>query len=701
MAVGETAPVLSVRDLTVSLPTDDGVVHAVRGVSFDAWSRRTLAIVGESGSGKSVTALAVLGLLPGTATVAGSVKLRDRELVGLPDRELNTLRGSSIAMVLQDPLTSLNPGMTVGAQIAEGITAHEHGLGRRTVRARVSDLLRKVGIPDPERNAQRYPHQFSGGMRQRVVISMAMANQPDVILADEPTTALDVTVQAQVLEALGEAQQETGAALVLITHDLGVVAGMADQVLVMYAGRPVEVAPAEELYLAPRMPYTVGLLRALPRADSAGRRALIPIEGRPPSLTVVEDGCSFAPRCDLREAICDEVRPDLSVIGSSEHRAACHFRAGVELPSTWHAVDAGVDAGAAAPVGEGAGGDDDADPTPLLEVTGLSKSYGRTRGGLFGRGSVPVRVVKDLDLDVRRNETLAIVGESGCGKSTAMRTILRLTEADAGQITFDGEDVTTVDAKRLRALRRHIQVVFQDPYASLDPRMNVRSIVAEPLKVHGEWDERGRARVDEVLGLVGLDASDGSRYPHEFSGGQRQRVGIARALVLNPRLVVLDEPVSALDVSVQAGVINLLEELKVRLGLSYVFISHDLSVVRHISDRVAVMYLGRIVEVADVETLFERPEHPYTRTLLDAMPIPDPQAERHRPRPRIVGEIPGPDRVPEGCSFHPRCLRFLHDLSETERALCTTEDPALSTRGDHLAACHHVGLGSVLPIRTA
>ncbi len=673
----ESGPVLSVRDLTVSFPSEAGRVEAVRGLSYDVEPGEVLAIVGESGSGKSVSSLAVMGLLPGAARVTGSVRFRDVELLGKPDAELSRIRGRKVAMVFQDPLSALTPVYTVGDQIVEALRIHQRGLTRDAARRRAVELLDLVGIPRAADRASAFPHEFSGGMRQRAVIAMAIANDPDLIIADEPTTALDVTVQAQVLDVLRTAREVTGAGVVLITHDLGVVAGNADRVLVMYAGRAVETAPVDTLFGAPRMPYTLGLLGSVPRLDAGERRPLVPIEGQPPALTDLPPGCPFEPRCPLAVDLCRETEPELVAV-AVEHRSACHRSA--ELAAGEDAAEvygAEVVPAAALPPRE--------EREPVLRVTDLVKHYPIT-SGLFRRRVGTVQAVDGVDLDIRTSETLALVGESGCGKTTTLMEILGLAAPQRGSVEVLGRDVTGLDRRSRRALRRDVQVVFQDPVASLDPRMPVADVIAEPLVTHGVPREEIARRVPELLRLVGLRPDHASRYPAEFSGGQRQRIGIARALALEPKLLVLDEPVSALDVSIQAGVINLLEELRVRLGLAYLFVAHDLSVVRHIADRVAVMYLGRIVELGDVRTVFTAPEHPYTQALLSAIPIPDPAAERARARILLTGDLPSPVDPPSGCRFRSRCFRYT-GLDDADRSRCETDDPRPEPAA-HQVACH-------------
>jgi peptide/nickel transport system ATP-binding protein len=669
--------VLEVAALDVRLPTEDGEIHAVRGLDFEIAPGEVLAIVGESGSGKSMTSLAILGLLPRTARVSGSVRLNGRELLGLSDAELRHVRGKSIAMVFQDAMTSLNPVYRIGAQLTETLRAHDPSLGAGEARRRSVELLEAVGISSPLRRLDQFPHELSGGMRQRVVIAIAMANRPGVIIADEPTTALDVTVQAQVLEVLRLAHVKTGSALVLITHDLGVVAGIADRVLVMYAGRAVEVGSVDDIFYRPRMPYTAGLLASVPRLDEAATWRLTPIRGRPPSALDLPKGCPFHPRCPLSRSICTQDEPRLARVNGGEHTAACHFSADVDAQL--------FSSGKEAAQRPGAGRGD-----TVLKVDNLTKLFPVRSGGIIRRHIGDTAAVDDVSFELRRNETLGLVGESGSGKSTTARMILRLLPVTNGTIEFDHKDLTRLPPRQLRRVRSDIQIVFQDPFGSLDPRMQVRYILSEALRIHGVSSAAQVSRVAELLDLVGLEPAHANRYPHEFSGGQRQRVGIARALALSPKVLILDEPVSALDVSVRAGVINLLKDLKHQLGLSYLFIAHDLSIIRIIADRVAVMYLGAIVETASTTELFTRPAHPYTQALLSAVPIPDPNAERSRKRIILTGEVLTPTVPVTGCRFRSRCPKYATELTEDERVRCVKDRPALIDHGvGHEAACHY------------
>ncbi|GGS44368.1 MULTISPECIES: ABC transporter ATP-binding protein [Actinokineospora] len=677
-------PVLKVDDLRVSFPSESGRVRAVRGLSYEVAPGEVLGIVGESGSGKSVSSLAVMGLLPAQARVSGSIRFRGKELLGLGDTELSRIRGRRISMVFQDPLSALTPVYTVGDQIAEALLTHGKGrVSKQQANNRAVELLDLVGIPNAAQRAKAFPHEFSGGMRQRAVIAIAIANDPDLIIADEPTTALDVTVQAQVLEVLKTAQEVTGAGIVIITHDLGVVAGFADRLMVMYAGRAVETGPVDEVYPHPRMPYTLGLLGSIPRLDADEKQPLVPIEGQPPSLVELPPGCPFAPRCPMAVEACTTAEPPLAEVAPGHH-AACIRSDEI----------AGTDADAAEVYGVDVVEEPPIAAVPreqretVLEVQDLVKAYPLTKGSVFKRTIGSVRAVDGISFDIRTGETLGLVGESGCGKTTTLMEILGLEKLQSGRIAVLGKETTALDRTARKAIRRDMQVVFQDPMAALDPRMPISDILAEPMQVHGYSQAQIDARVPELLDLVGLRREHADRYPAEFSGGQRQRIGIARALALEPRLIVLDEPVSALDVSIQAGVINLLDELKAKLGLSYLFVAHDLSVVRHIADRVAVMYLGKIIEIGSVEKVFGAPEHPYTQALLSAIPIPDPVVERRRERIILTGDLPSPANPPQGCRFHTRCFKFAA-LPEAQRALCLDQEPDLDGAGDHRAACHY------------
>ncbi len=569
-------------------------------------------MVGESGSGKSVSAMAVMGLLPEHARVRGSVRLHDTELLGLGDDAMSRLRGRAVGMVFQDPMSALTPVYTVGDQIAEAITIHQPRVGRKAARDRAVELLELVGIAQPQRRARAFPHELSGGERQRVVIAIAIANDPDLLICDEPTTALDVTVQAQILEVLKTARDITGAGVLIITHDLGVVAELADRALVMYAGRVVESAAVASLYRDRRMPYTVGLLGSVPRLDAAQGTRLVPIPGAPPSLAGLDPGCPFAPRCPLAIDECRSQEPELLPVGP-DHRAACIRTDQVDGRSAADIYGVRTQPHPGEP----------ANSPVLVRVRELSKTYRLTKG-VLRRSAGEVRAVDRISFQLRQGRTLGIVGESGSGKSTTLHEILELVAPQSGSIEVLGTDVAALSPASRRSLRRDIQVVFQDPVASLDPRLPVFELLAEPLRANGFDKDHTNARVAELLETVGLRRADAARYPAEFSGGQKQRIGIARALALQPKILALDEPVSALDVSIQAGIINLLLDLQAQFQLSYLFVSHDLSVVKHLAHDVAVMYAGSIVEQGDSSQVFGNPQHEYTRRLLDAVPQPNP-----------------------------------------------------------------------------
>ena len=668
---------LRVRGLTVTFTGSGRPVPAVRGIDFDVDANQVLGIVGESGSGKSVTSLAISGLLPETAAVSGSIQLDGIEVTTLDAEALRQMRGRDVGMVFQDPTTTLNPVFTIGRQVIEGQVSHGQVRADQAAQRSV-ELLREVDIPDPEGRVGQFPHQFSGGMRQRAVIAMAMSGRPRLIIADEPTTALDVTVQAQVLAVLAKRQTDTGAAVILITHDLGVVAEVADKVAVMYGGRIVESGPVQEIFKRPHHPYTVGLLRSIPRIDTVDSR-LIPIIGQPPTPSSLPSGCTFHPRCAIgrERPLCAEQEPALRLVGEG-HSSACHFPGEVDA-----LLAEGQLRDAVAPQVLATSGL--ATASALLEVDQLQVFY-PVKAGLLQRRVGWVRAVDGVSLNVRAGETVGLVGESGCGKTTTGRAIMGLIAKTGGTVRFDGQDITRLPREAMRKVRRNMQYIFQDPYSSLNPVLSVGDIVAEPLRIHGIYEASGGAKwVAQLFDLVGLSPSMANRYPQEFSGGQRQRIGIARALALKPRLLILDEPVAALDVSIQAQVINLLQDLQRELQLAYLFIAHDLSVVRHISDRVAVMYLGRIVEESTKAALYQTPTHPYTQSLMSAVPVPDPAARHTRTRILLQGDIPNPASPPSGCHFHPRCFKAT-DVCKRESPAFTAY-PGLPTH----VACHHAG----------
>jgi peptide/nickel transport system ATP-binding protein len=670
-----TVPLLSVRDLVVEMPGPGAPVRLLDGISFDVAPREVLGIVGESGSGKSLTMLAVMGLLSPALRIAhGSILLRGEELTTRSFAAMRAIRGRLVAMVFQDPMTSLNPVRRIGNQIASAIAVHQPGLTDAQRRDRVVELLEAVGIADAPRRARQYPTAFSGGMRQRAMIAMAIANDPALLIADEPTTALDVTIQAQVMEVLATARGRSNAAMILITHDLGLVAERADRIAVMYAGRLVESAQAGDIFSNPVHPYTAGLLASLPRIDRP-RDTLYSIPGQVPDPRERKGGCVFQPRCGLGRdlARCREAAPALRDIAEG-HWSACHR---AEQTGTWVRHVAEGENALVVAVRAAAG--PEARPV-VLQVESLRKTFHIRRG--LGWGHDRLHAVNDVSFVLHEGETLGLVGESGCGKSTLGRVILRLQEATGGSITLQGRPIAAMRRAALRPFRRGMQVVFQDPYASLDPRMTVGDIIAEPLRINRSY----RAdRVLDLLGQVGLPAEAATRRPASFSGGQRQRIAIARALALSPKLMILDEAVSALDVSIQAQVINLLQRLQRASGLAYLFISHDLSVVRHIADRVAVMYLGRFIEIGTRDEVFDAPSHPYTQALLSAVPQHDPAVAHGRRRIVLGGDLPNPLHPPSGCCFRTRCFRA--------QAICAEQEPALVTHAHvgHPTACHFAG----------
>ena len=590
--------ILEAKRLTVDIPTEDGVVHAVRNVSFSIKPGSIFGIAGESGSGKSVLTQAVMGLLP-NADIRGEVRFEGQNLIGLPQSDMRRLRGGRISMVFQDPLSSLHPFYTIGSQIAEVLHTHE-AMSGETARARVIEMLGKVGIPSPAERFDSYPHQFSGGMRQRVMIAMALILNPALIIADEPTTALDVTVQAQIIDLLDTMRRDFGTTIILITHDLGLLSSVADDVMVMYAGNRLEYGPARSVLRSPAHPYTAGLLRSAPASYTPGAQ-LVPIKGRPPSLLTTPAGCIFAPRCSQALADCTKQIPPLRV-----------YSDGVESLCLLES-----DTSASSPTATAEKSQPKAiQSEPVATVENVHLTY--QIGSLFGQKRT-LDVLRGIDLTITRGETVGLVGESGCGKSTLARIVAGLTPATSGTINVLGHDMSNLSGREWRDMRRQIQLVFQDPFGSLNPRRRVGAIIGDPFRLHGvAAGEERREKVRHLMETVGLNPEHYNRFPAEFSGGQRQRISIARALALNPALIICDEPVSALDVSIQAQVLNLLKELQRELGLTYLFISHDLSVVRHICDRIAVMQGGKIVELATAEQLFADPQHPYTRTLLSA-----------------------------------------------------------------------------------
>ncbi len=672
-------PLLHVDGLSVDFLTEGRWTRVVDDVSYDVRAGEIVGLVGESGSGKSVSSLAVMRLLSprNSRTSARALEFGGQPVLDLDSAAMRSIRGGSIAMIFQEPMTSLNPAFTVGNQIAEAFRTHT-GSSRRVAAQRAVEMLDRVGIPDPRRRAKDYPHAFSGGMRQRAMIAMALACDPKLLIADEPTTALDVTIQAQILELVKDLRREFSMAVLFVTHDLGVVADLCDRVVVMYAGQVVEERTVDDVFTRPAHPYSAALLESMPQAAIIGRPLTV-IPGQVPRPQDFPDDCRFAARCRHHEPSCDgSAVPLTSADGGSVRCLRADALELVGAKILLHTSD-GAQVEAVRP----------AAATPLLEVHGLVKRF-PVHSGLLRRVVGHVRAVDGVDLHIDAGETLGLVGESGSGKSTVARLITRLVEPTEGTVVLDGVEVTALDAAKLRDARRNMQLVFQDPYSSLDPRVPIATSIGEPLGVH--LGLRGRERDERVAALldrVGLGRHAMTRFPHEFSGGQRQRIAIARALALDPRLVICDEPVSSLDVSTQSQVINLLSELRRDLGVAFLFIAHDLSVVRHISDRIAVMYLGRIVESGPSEVVYRTPRHPYTAALLSAIPIPDPVEQRTRQRIVLQGDVPSPLDPPPGCRFHTRCPFAL--------PVCAQEEPSVFTTPDgSTVACHLHSVGPAL-----
>jgi peptide/nickel transport system ATP-binding protein len=676
-------PLLRVEGLRTEFPLKNGDVKAVNDVKFDIYPGDVLGIVGESGSGKSVTARSIMRMLrpPGEVT-AGTVQFEGEDLLRLPESEMRRRRGSKVAMVFQDPQAALNPVMTVGDQIVEAMTVH--GVNKRAARTRAVELLTQVGIPDVNTKIDHYPHQFSGGMRQRVVIAIALANDPALLIADEPTTALDVTIQAQILRLLARLRTELGIAIAIITHDMGVVAELCTDVVVMYGGRTVEKGTVQEVFERPRHPYTAALLAAMPRLDDDRIGQPLPaIPGAPPDPAALPPGCPFAPRCRFTETICQQEPPALLQIGDSGHASACFVAQRGDEVSVLPSAPATT-------VTHRSGSPERADTaaTPVLEIRDLRVDVGSRRRGLFHRDS-PVYAVDSVSLTVQPGRTLGLVGESGCGKSTLSRSVVGINRVAGGSILVDGHDVTAMREEELRQVRSSVQYLFQDPYASLNPRRTIRQSLTEALAIRGVEKRALESEARSLMAQVGLRADHLDRYPHAFSGGQRQRIGIARALARRPSALILDEPVSALDMSIQAQIINLLDKLQRDLGLGYLFIAHDLSVVRHLSDTVAVMYLGRIVEHGAAAEIYGNPQHPYTSALLSSSPVPS-VAARERERIVLRGDLPSPSNPPSGCRFRTRCP--IGPLTHPERTICSEVDPQLTlTQSGQHAACHFAG----------
>jgi peptide/nickel transport system ATP-binding protein len=667
-------PLLEIKGLQTHIRMKQGVVRAVDGVSLSVAAGETLGVVGESGCGKTMTALSVMNLLPvGGHIVGGSIKLNGQEISRISDEDMRRIRGNEIGMIFQDPLTSLNPTLTVGRQIAEAVLLHQE-VTRKHAYDRAAEVLDLVGLPKARERIGEYPHQFSGGMRQRVMIAMALACEPKLLIADEPTTALDVTIQKQILELIDDLRQRLSMSMILVTHDLGVIAGRADRVVVMYAGKIAETAGTVALFANPRHPYTEALFESLPDQAARSRQRLYSIPGRPPDLINPPTGCRFMPRCRFAQDRCLDEEPRLTG-ATSGHQFACFF----PLGST--ARIGGDRLGQAEPPETVPATSSEAGR--LLAAEHLVKDFPVTSGAMLRRRVGSVSAVADVSLSIRPGETFGLVGESGCGKTTIGRLIVGLEIPTAGTISFRGADITRSRGRSYRRQRRNIQYMFQDSYASLDPRMRVGTILREPLAAQriGPRREQDR-RIGEMLDHVGLPRSAVERYPHEFSGGQRQRLGFARALILQPQLIVADEPVSALDVSIQAQVLNLMRDLQRELGLTYLLVSHDLAVVRYLADDIGVMYLGKLVEVGPAEEVYLRAAHPYTQGLIDSAPVADPDAERAKARSGVTGEVPSAIRPPSGCRFRTRCPHA--------QDMCAEAEPPLRPFGPdgHLAACY-------------
>ena len=667
-------PLLQIKDLHTDIEIRSGVVRALSGVDLHVNPGETLGIVGESGSGKTMTALSLMGLLPqGGKVSSGSIILDGQDLTQLPLKEKRKLRGTKVGMIFQDPLTSLNPTMKIGLQVCEPLRVHE-GLSKKEALERAVEILKRVGMPRPEVVINNYPHQLSGGMRQRVMIAMALVCKPRILIADEPTTALDVTTQMQILDLIDELRDEYKMGVILITHDLGVVAGHTDRVAVMYAGRIVETAPTKTLFTEPKHRYTSSLMAALPERALAAGTKLFSIPGAPPSLTNLPVGCRFAARCLWATDECRAGYPSLS--GDETHTFSCYHpvQEGDESPAVLQGkLDSNKTDGAAENVPQ-------ISHETLLDVKEASREYESAGSGFFKREKGVVSAVDRVSITVNKGETYGLVGESGCGKSTVGRLIAGLEPPSGGAIELDGRDLATLKGRDAVRIHRDVQMMFQDSYAAMDPRMRIDQILAEPMSIQKTGNARQIAeRIMEILEQVGLTEEILDRYPHEFSGGQLQRIGFARSLTLAPDLIVADEPVSALDVSVQAQVLNLMKDLQQELGLSYLFISHDLAVVQYMADRIGVMYLGRIVEEGPAHEVVKNPKHPYTKALIDSIPVPDPEFVHDESAIKLTGEPPSAVNPPKGCRFRPRCP-FAGEECKVQPML---------TDETHRVACHH------------
>ncbi len=672
--MSEKDTILEVKNLKTFFHTGKKIAHAVDGISFNIKAGETLAIVGESGSGKSVSSLSILQLLarPAGFIAGGEILFEGDDLVRMKMSDLRHIRGNRVSMIFQEPMTALNPVFTVGFQLAEVIQLHQKLTGE-ALHQRCVEMLDKVGIPSPEARLEDYPHQLSGGMRQRVMIAIALACRPKLLIADEPTTALDVTVQSQIMNLITELREELGTAVLLITHNMGLVQENADEVCVMYAGKIVEHASKKDLFANPKHPYTQLLLKSLPTQKLRGMR-LATIDGMVPRATDFPTGCRFANRCPFAKEACTENTPKAYNVG--ENRTVSCLKFDDNFKQLWENDDSSAEKLLPAPPSV-------FDPThKILDVNQL-KTWFPIRRGFFKSVVGHVKAVDGVDLDLYRGETLAIVGESGCGKTTVGKTLIHLVPPTGGTAQFDGKvDLVQLSRSKMRPYRSQIQMIFQDPFSSLNPRLMVGEIIMEGMETHhiGKDREERYQLAAQMMKRVGLDPQMMNRYPHQFSGGQRQRIGLARALAVRPELIICDESTSALDISVQAQILNLLKELQSEFNLSYIFITHDLSVVEYISDRIAVMYLGRIVETGTTDEIFNSPKHPYTRALLSAAPQIDPDSGVVKIK--LDGDVPSPINPPTGCYFHPRC-----EFATTQ---CKTDYPQKqSFTSTHCTYCHH------------
>jgi peptide/nickel transport system ATP-binding protein len=677
-------PLLEVQGLEIVYHTHKGRLEALHDVSFDLWPGEIVGIVGESGCGKSTIASALLRLLPPNGEItAGRLIFKERDLVRLNPEELRQLRGRDLAMIFQDPMTSLNPVFTIGTQLLDVERAHRDSLaGSSELLPQVVDNLNQVGIPDAVERVKQFPHQFSGGMRQRIMIAMALTSTPALLIADESTSALDVTLEAQILELLKELRQMHQTSILFISHDLGVIAQLCDRVIVMYAGRIVEQGHVLSIFEQPRHPYTQALLASVPSRRHYGKR-LTTIPGIVPSLSALPPGCKFADRCPCAQPVCRQTEP--SYLSLDNHYVRCHIydaTSGCEpllASSSISSSEPNLNISAPAHTAPAHNGRSDL----LVELNDVSTYFYDHLNlveQLLRRQRGAIRAVDGVSLDIRRGEVIGLVGESGSGKTTLGKTILQLTPATGGQIIYDGQEMARLAGTQLRRMRRRMQMIFQDPYSSLSPRLRVSYLLAEPYQIH-HTPTADRYTISELLAMVGLSDEQATKYPHELSGGQARRVGIARALALQPEFLVADEPTAGLDVSVAASILNLMKELARQLGLTYLIITHNLNVVGYIADRVAVMYLGKVVEVGPVAQIFEAPAHPYTLALLSAISEPDPRRRQARRQLLLAGEIPSPKNPPPGCRFHTRC--------PFAEARCKTEIPALEEiEPGRQVACH-------------